>query len=336
MIFNLDKYGNLISSDTTDALVQYSVNANTLYVSFEDIDLKDYLPYVSFERSDGQLSPYIAMAFTGNNISYTFSDMWVTAKDGILKCAITLKQNGVVKKTATFNLQIVKSVKGDEITYIDDVAYNEMNARIYSLETDYVSKTKEEVISGRKRFSDSVSFEGGTAYFDVYAEFNSEVMLRENAMLESEPNEDLHIVNKKYVDTKLEKKVDTSLFQTATTAIIDSLTRKADIEYVHGKFNQLLGEGASETLDTIGEISKALEENIDVVEALDNAVTNKADKSYVEDIIGNLNIYDYLVYNNPEVKDGTLYLENGYVRDGVLYLKNAKVVEGVLFIDYIE
>lgn len=202
--------------------------------------------------------------------------------------------------------------------------------------TDYVSLTRSQKIEGRKIFSDSVSFEGGTAYFDVYAEFNSDAMFRENVMLEAEPNEDLHIVNKKYVDKGLNEKVDTSLFQTATTAIIDSLTQKADIEYVHGKFNQLLGEGASETLDTIGEISRALEENIDVVEALDNAVTNKADKSYVDDIIGNLNIYDYIVYNNPEVKGDTLFLENGYVIDGVLYLKNSKVVEGVLYIDYIE
>lgn len=112
---------------------------------------------------------------------------------------------------------------------------------------------------------------------------------------------------------------------------------KASIEYVNEKFNQLFGEGqVSKTLDTIAEISRALEENVDVVEKLDESITNKADKSYVDDLLYGLNIYDYVVSNNPYVEDDTLYLENGYVRDGTLYLKNAKVENGVLYIDYIE
>lgn len=118
---------------------------------------------------------------------------------------------------------------------------------------------------------------------------------------------------------------------------LDLEESKASIEYVDNKFNQLFGEGqVSKTLDTIAEISRALEENVDVVEKLDESITNKADKSYVDDLLYGLNIYDYIVTNNPYVEDDTLYLENGYVRDGTLYLKNAKVENGVLYIDYIE
>ena len=109
MIFTFDKYGNLIESDTEDTLVQYSENANTLYASFKDIDLNEYIAKISFERADGELSPEIAMSYAGNNIAYQFSDAWITAKAGILKCVITLLQNNIVKKTASFNLNVVSS-----------------------------------------------------------------------------------------------------------------------------------------------------------------------------------------------------------------------------------
>lgn len=134
MIFTFDKYGNLIESDTEDVLVQYSVGANTLYASFNDIDLKEYLPRISFERSDGQLSPYIAMAYSGNNICYHFSDAWLTEKAGVLKCTITLLQNNIIRKTASFNLNVVNSLTGRTITNIDDVALSELEVRTYALE----------------------------------------------------------------------------------------------------------------------------------------------------------------------------------------------------------
>lgn len=48
--------------------------------------------------------------------------------------------------------------------------------------------------------------------------------------------------------------------------------------YTDEKIDAIVGEGASETLDTIGEISKAIEDNEDVVEALNSAIGNKVDK----------------------------------------------------------
>jgi hypothetical protein len=63
------------------------------------------------------------------------------------------------------------------------------------------------------------------------------------------------------------------------TLIASLNSNKADKSYVDEKFNQLLGEGASETLDTIGEIAKAFEEHQEVTEAINQAIGNKADKT---------------------------------------------------------
>ena len=48
--------------------------------------------------------------------------------------------------------------------------------------------------------------------------------------------------------------------------------------YTDAKFNSIVGEGASETLDTIGEISKAIEDNTDIIDTLNKSIGNKVDK----------------------------------------------------------
>ncbi len=48
--------------------------------------------------------------------------------------------------------------------------------------------------------------------------------------------------------------------------------------YTDTKIDAIVGEGASTTLDTIGEISKAIEEHQDVTDALNSAIGNKVDK----------------------------------------------------------
>ena len=49
--------------------------------------------------------------------------------------------------------------------------------------------------------------------------------------------------------------------------------------YTDEKIDAIVGEGAAETLDTIGEIAAAIEEHQDVVDALNAAIGNKADAS---------------------------------------------------------
>lgn len=155
MKYVFDKNG-IVNSENTERLVQYSVNANELQVAFTDLNIKEYVPYVAFERADGKVSPLIGMAFTDfelsgtkySGASYSFSDSWVTAQSGILKVAVILKKNNVNTRTSTFNLNVAESISEDKVNYIEDVAYNELVARLYVLETKfengYVERAKKD------------------------------------------------------------------------------------------------------------------------------------------------------------------------------------------------
>ena len=62
---------------------------------------------------------------------------------------------------------------------------------------------------------------------------------------------------------------------------------KADKTYVDEKLADLVNS-APETLDTLGELATALQENEEVVEVLNNAIVTKADKTYVDEAIANI------------------------------------------------
>lgn len=71
----------------------------------------------------------------------------------------------------------------------------------------------------------------------------------------------------------------TTAFDAAGTAQTKADAALASAKtYTDGKIDAIIGEGASETLDTIGEISAAIEANQDVVDALNAAVGSKVDK----------------------------------------------------------
>ena len=57
--------------------------------------------------------------------------------------------------------------------------------------------------------------------------------------------------------------------------------------YIDKKINDLVN-GAPETMDTLKEIADAMEENADVVEALNNAIGTKASIEYVDSIVGDI------------------------------------------------
>ena len=64
----------------------------------------------------------------------------------------------------------------------------------------------------------------------------------------------------------------------ANTALASAKT------YTDGKIDAIVGEGASETLDTIGEISAAIEENQDMLDTLNSAIGNKSDKTHTHTV----------------------------------------------------
>lgn len=65
---------------------------------------------------------------------------------------------------------------------------------------------------------------------------------------------------------------------------LSEIANKADMSYVDEKIADLV-DSAPETLDTLSELAAALQENDEVVEVLNNAITTKADKDYVDGLI---------------------------------------------------
>lgn len=75
-----------------------------------------------------------------------------------------------------------------------------------------------------------------------------------------------------------------------------------------------LVNSAPETLDTLGEVAKAIEDNETVVEALNAAIGNKADKSYVDSKVTNTSLTfsakaseAYMSFNSLNPTTGSLF-----------------------------
>lgn len=92
------------------------------------------------------------------------------------------------------------------------------------------------------------------------------------------------------------KMTDGTDLQSKIDGIDDTLS---DIDStIDGKIADLVNS-APETIDTLGEIAQAIEENQEVVDALDSAITNKVDKAtantmvkdvYINETSGNLTV----------------------------------------------
>lgn len=139
---------------------------------------------------------------------------------------------------------------------------------------------------------------------------------------------------------------------------IEKMYGNIDKEYVDNKINELFGEGnVDKTLDTIAEISNALKNNLDVVEAINNSITYKAEKSEVEAIKNRVNQVETnktdktqtnIIANRVTkleekiigasgtkgiVEDNTLYLYNARVENDTLYIKGLSVEQNTLLFD---
>jgi hypothetical protein len=68
---------------------------------------------------------------------------------------------------------------------------------------------------------------------------------------------------------------------------LSEISNKADKNYVDEKITSLI-DSAPETMNTLGALATALQENQEVVEILNAAITNKADKTYVDELITNI------------------------------------------------
>ena len=132
-------------------------------------------------------------------------------------------------------------------------------------------------------------------------------------------NSDNEIPTSKAINLIVKKQIDDKILS----------SKKDNEEYVDGKIDQLVGEGASETLDTIGEISQAIEANEGVIKTL---VTKNEIDEVIKQAIQSLNLYDYYYTTNPYVLGKTLFLSGVYVEDNTLYIREAEVEGGTLIL----
>lgn len=83
----------------------------------------------------------------------------------------------------------------------------------------------------------------------------------------------------------MDKPVSTAQQTAINTALNDAKS------YTDKKIDAIVGEGASTTLDTIGEISKAIEDHRDVTDALNEAIGTKANASDLTSHTGNTTVH---------------------------------------------
>ena len=101
---------------------------------------------------------------------------------------------------------------------------------------------------------------------------------------------------------------DSNSTQIATTAFVKSVV------------NELIN-GAPETLDTLKELADAIEDNKDVVDALNDAINKKVDKEDGKGLSSN----DFTDNYKSGLDDGYLPLSGGTIADGDLFMSGGKI-----------
>ena len=90
--------------------------------------------------------------------------------------------------------------------------------------------------------------------------------------------------------------------QDSVTSSINAARTEIISDAVDQAVEQIVGEGAAESLDTIAEISAALKNNPDIIDALNSAIGDKADQSALNDHIANKNTNSLHLTSNDKTK----------------------------------
>ena len=136
---------------------------------------------------------------------------------------------------------------------------------------------------------ETVNVGGGTS---DYNQLENKPKINGVTLQGNKTTEELGIVSKEtdptvpdYVKNIREEDIESwnnkSDFSGSYNDLTDKPTNNATTDYVDQKVADLVNS-APETLDTLGEVARAIEENADVVDALNNAIGSKAGKDYVD------------------------------------------------------
>lgn len=130
-----------------------------------------------------------------------------------------------------------------------------------------------------------------------------------------------------YVDTKVAAKADITILDNYYLKSEANTLHTEILEYVDDEVAALVNS-APETLDTLGELATAFEENQDMVETLNAAVTNKAEKSVLEDAQKQINTNTNSINSIQTQVNGILEL---VYPKGAIYISTVATGPSVLF-----
>ena len=97
-------------------------------------------------------------------------------------------------------------------------------------------------------------------------------------------------------------------------------------EYTDIKIADLVNS-APETLDTLGELAEAFEDNAEIVEVLNEAITNKADKNYVDEQIAGHTHDEYATEQFVEDKLAEIDLSTSHMHENKAVLDTISLVD---------
>lgn len=130
-----------------------------------------------------------------------------------------------------------------------------------------------------------------------------------------------------YVDIKVALKADVASLDKYYLKSEANALHTEILEYVDDEVAALVNS-APETLDTLGELAIAFEENKDMVETLNAAITNKAEKSDLKDIQESINTNTNSINSIQTQVNGILEL---VYPKGAIYISTVATNPSVLF-----
>ena len=206
--------------------------------------------------------------YTADEVGALSSDTVIPTVTNDLTDELKVKYDNAASSSHTHdNADAISTITSEKISYWDaksdfDGSYESLTNKPTGLATeDFVNNTISSLAIGDTNIIESITVNGVTVVPDESK--NVEISVPE-----------------KYDDTKLTERVElieSELDGKADTSDIPSIDGLATTDYVDSKVAELVNS-APETLDTLGELATAISENDTVVDALNNAITNKVDK----------------------------------------------------------